>query len=147
MRKLFLFGLLALVSALSLSLNTSKALDFSGQRPQGLGLLRLPNEIFNEIASYWGVLPPSYYSFTYSGSYLTLTPSLEYAERTLALRALSQTCRGLREMCMPFLWRRLETCWVPKHQHDDRFQYIMTELRRKTDGILKANESIRAHVR
>ncbi|TCD67719.1 hypothetical protein EIP91_012017 [Steccherinum ochraceum] len=114
-------------------------------------LALLPAEILDEIISYWDVLPTRFYCMTYGATatqHIThILPRIEYAERTYTLRALSQTCKALRQVILPRLWSRLECCWVPQHKQGLRFQYVMELLRRKAKGMMEADDGLKSHVR
>ncbi|KAH8105283.1 hypothetical protein BXZ70DRAFT_1075318 [Cristinia sonorae] len=117
------------------------------QRPP---LALIPPELFDEIVAYWPTLPLRYYSDTYG---VAIAPHIEHATRTVTLRALSQTCRALRAVCLPRLWSRLETCWVPWSDKGDYpksgkwYTYVMLEMQRKANGLLASEEILRSYVR
>ncbi|KAG6861052.1 hypothetical protein C0995_004553 [Termitomyces sp. Mi166 len=73
------------------------------------GVFELPNEIWLEILSYF----PSVRIPTLKISTAPLL-SASTLEREHTLRALSQTCRTLRVVFLPELWKRFEVCATPR---------------------------------
>jgi len=61
------------------------------------------------------------------------------------LRALSQTCKDLRSVCLPPAWERLEACTHAKTS-GQFFKEVGTALERKSDGLLKCKHLL-PHVR
>ncbi|KAF7974252.1 hypothetical protein HWV62_13152 [Athelia sp. TMB] len=86
---------------------------FSGLHDK-TGIVALPSELLLEIAS----------NFT-EISVIEVRrnpPSLpdHYRQRFNALRALSQTCKELRSVCLPLAWERLEACTVAGPENGNR---------------------------
>jgi len=77
---------------------------FVSKPPDKTSLLSLPVELFDMILSYYNDIEED----DILGNPTTLP--LEYRERADVLRALSQTCKGLRAACLPLAWERMEAC-------------------------------------
>ena len=95
---------------------------------KGFELLELPLELIMEILSHFAHVPIS-------------------TGRTYALRALSQTCRSWRNLFLPLLWERLESCCsVMDVDSGNRFESNMNSLIRKS-ALVCENPEIASHVR
>ncbi len=106
-------------------------------------LASIPPELFDEIMSYFPILPLTWYY----GTSPTKVPDLRFFERTYILRVLSLTCKALRRITLPRLWSRLDTCCVPENWRRVWYKYVMQALKRKADGVAAADPSLRVHVR
>ncbi|KAF7796040.1 hypothetical protein EIP86_007210 [Pleurotus ostreatoroseus] len=73
-------------------------------------------------------------------------PHLKYAEREVILRSLSQTCKDLRRMALPLLWKRIDMCWVPEDERGHWYKYVMQELKRKASGACRVQDDLRGRV-
>ena len=111
-------------------------------------LANLPVELFYEIFSHFRTLTTEYYLLP---GYSNLPPpNLEYAERLLTLRAVSQTCRALRSLTLPLLWSSIETIWVPKELPKLGVPfptYQMIQLRRTASIVISSGHELRSCVR
>jgi hypothetical protein len=70
---------------------------------------------------------------------------VEYRERFATLRALSQTCKHLRSVCLPLAWERFEAC-THAQSAGQFFREVGTALERKSKGLLKCKHLL-PHVR
>jgi hypothetical protein len=73
------------------------------------------------------------------------TLPVKYRERFAILRALSQTCRDLRGVCLPLAWERLEAC-THGESSGQFFREVGTALERKSRGMMKCKHLF-PHVR
>ena len=103
----------------------------------------IPQELFDEIVSYFP--PPLPISYN-SNDMFPRPPRLKYAEREVILRSLSQTCKDLRRMAFPLLWKRIDMCWVPEDERGHWYKYVMQELKRKASGVSRAQADLRGRV-
>ncbi|KIM73044.1 hypothetical protein PILCRDRAFT_829424 [Piloderma croceum F 1598] len=69
-----------------------------------------------------------------------------YRERFASLRALSQTCKELREVCLPLAWERLEACTTAGDRQDMFFKEVGNNLERKCNGLMQ-NKHLLPYVR
>ena len=95
------------------------------------GIVDLPSELLLEIVSHF----PNISTVDILDNRRTL--SVDYRVRFASLRALSQTCKGLRAVCLPLAWERLEACTttgVPVQF----FKEVGTTLERKCNGLMKS---------
>jgi hypothetical protein len=69
-----------------------------------------------------------------------------YRERFASLRALSQTCRELREVCLPLAWERLEACTTADNRQSMFFKEVGNNLERKCNGLMQSTHLL-PHVR
>lgn len=68
----------------------------------------------------------------------------EYAERSDALRAITQTCRTLRRKFLPWLWERVEACVTPEC---DAWYIALGNVLESKCHILLKNPPLATHVR
>ena len=108
-------------------------------------VFKLPDETFLEILSYFPRI-----SFRYKvtdglrGVWgLTVLPA-EYVERLDVLRAITQTCRTLRQKFLSWLWERVEACVVP--DASAWYIYVGNTLERNYHILFK-NPPLATHVR
>ncbi|KAF5330546.1 hypothetical protein D9619_005234 [Psilocybe cf. subviscida] len=109
----------AMISQAKESLSTTRTawraqlpLDDGRQDPTRARVLDLPLELWTETLTYLRHMPSPMTSvdfqiLAYPRNY---NIPLEYLERTDVLRALSQTCRRLRNVFQPLAWQQLNTC-------------------------------------
>lgn len=95
------------------------------------GIAALPSELLLEIVSYFTEI---------SIADIRRNPRtlpVEYRERFSTLKALSQTCKDLRSVCLPLAWERLEACTTagPSHMF---YREVGVTLERKCSGLLKS---------
>lgn len=70
--------------------------------------------------------------------YLTIELSHKWRERSDTLRALSQTCRALRDTMLPLLWENVETCSRASEDDDlDMNKLAAYALRQYSLGLLR----------
>ena len=113
----------------------------------GSTLFKLPLELIMEILSYFNCLPIITNKLNLSLFGINPKVSRRYLERTDALRALSQTCRSWRNLFLPLLWERLESCCsVMDIDSGNRFESNMNSLIRKS-ALVCENPEIASHVR
>lgn len=110
-------------------------------------LATVPAEVLDEIFDYFLTFPPMSTSMPASMCNWSKPPNLQYSERTVALRAVSQTCRALRRVILPRLWSRIDACWVPEDERGHWYKYVMQELKRRARGVSAADPALRAQVR
>jgi hypothetical protein len=62
---------------------------------------------------------------------------LAYRERSASLRALSQTCKTLRKLCLPLAWETLEACTTtgPPNMF---YMAVGDSLERKCNGLMES---------
>ena len=97
-----------------------------------------------EILSYFPVINFRYKTTGYRGVWgVTFLPG-EYAERLNVLRAITQTCRTLRQKFLSWLWERVEACVVPNLSA--WYIYLGNALESRCHILLK-NPPLAAHVR
>ncbi|KAJ7574461.1 hypothetical protein C8J56DRAFT_472806 [Mycena floridula] len=95
-------------------------------------LLSLPVELFELVLDNFQGFP--------SETWLHVSyPDQALQERTLAFRALSQTCKALRQVMLHRLWENLETIWVPVRAKGIWHKYVMQALKRKADAVVKSD--------
>lgn len=104
---------------------------------------RLPPELFDEIISYFPILPPTFYANTAP----VPIPSLNHRQRTDVLRALSQSCRSLRQVAFPRLWRRLDVCFVPESSSGSWYQFCNANLKKKAEGVINSGHTLQNYIR
>ncbi|KAI0072618.1 hypothetical protein K474DRAFT_1686559 [Panus rudis PR-1116 ss-1] len=107
-------------------------------------LASLPAELFDEIISYFAVLPLHYY---YDTQGFGTTPDPRYRERTDVLRALSQTCRALRSVSFPRLWSRLDLCILDEEYQASWYKHAMQEIQCKAKGVISSSKELRESIR
>jgi hypothetical protein len=95
------------------------------------GIVTLPSELLLEIVSYF----PNISIVDILDNPRTL--SVDYRERFASLRALSQTCKELRCVCLPLAWERLEAC-TNAGTPVQFFKEVGTALKRKCDGLMNS---------
>ncbi|CAL1702730.1 unnamed protein product [Somion occarium] len=110
-------------------------------------LAKLPAELFDEIISYLRVLPLSFYYDTYYDKARGNLPHPQFRERTDALRALSATCRALRDISYHRLWSRLDICWVPSEEAGTWYKYVMQSLQTKSKGVVSSSDYLKESIR
>jgi F-box-like len=69
------------------------------------GLPALPTELLFEIISHFPAVPLP----MGKGDHCTVYPA-SYLEKPRILRALSQMCRSLRSVFLPYVWQKIEVC-------------------------------------
>jgi hypothetical protein len=113
---------------------THRNLASSSPKPDSLvhGSFPLPQELILEIISYFA-----------TKDYIDDDEIDAYFVCQAALRALSQTCRLLRSICLPALWEYLVCCY---RDNDDGVEYLSTKLRRMTFGLTE-NPTLAPYVR
>jgi hypothetical protein len=92
----------------------------------------LPSELLLEIVSHFP---------TISIDEIIVNPRILpaiYRERFASLRALSQTCKELREVCLPLAWERLEACTTATDRQDMFFKEVGNNLERKCNGLMQS---------
>ncbi|KIM73045.1 hypothetical protein PILCRDRAFT_93223 [Piloderma croceum F 1598] len=62
---------------------------------------------------------------------------LAYRERSASLRALSQTCKTLRKLCLPLAWETLEAC-TTTGSRNMFFKEVGESLERKCNGLMQS---------
>ncbi|KAF5330541.1 hypothetical protein D9619_005233 [Psilocybe cf. subviscida] len=108
----------AIISQAKDSLSTTRTckaqlpLDDDRQDPARARVLDLPLELWTETLTYLRQIPSPMTSvdfmiLAYPRNY---NIPAEFLERTDVLRALSQTCRRLRNVFLPLVWQQLDTC-------------------------------------
>lgn len=98
---------------------------------QKQGISALPSNLLLEISHYFLVI-------TVPDILANPTNlSVDYRERFYALKALSQTCKRLRIVCLPLAWERLEACTA--HGGTQFFKEVGIMLERKSSGMLKCD--------
>ncbi|KAJ6597639.1 hypothetical protein DFH09DRAFT_1304422 [Mycena vulgaris] len=116
------------------------------------GLPSLPVETLHEIISHFPGVPVP--CTVYTGRCL----SANHLARPEALRALSETCRRLRDVLIALSWERVEVCAsrrIPEGSSDSFSvelwssisKELVRELVRQTEVITIRNPSLAAHVR
>ena len=103
---------------------------FSGLHDK-TGIIALPSELLLEIVSNFAEI---------SVAEIRRNPPLlldHYRQRFAALRALSQTCKELRSVCLPLAWERLEACTVAGPE-SVFFRDIGEHLWRKCNGLINS---------
>jgi len=98
----------------------------------------LPYELYDDIIASMGVIPLSLNPG--KAIHLLFAPPSNYAERTLSLRALSQTSRHLRLLLWHRLWERVDI-------HCDRVYIEETGSWRSSLDAFKATISFLRHLR
>ena len=106
-------------------------------------LASIPPELFDEIITYYPVLPLNWHYDTSPTGF----PDLMYLERYTVLRALADTCKALRVVSLPRLWSRLDACLVPERARGTWYKYVMQELKRKAPGVCRAQYDLKSRVR
>ena len=108
-------------------------------------LLELPLELIMEIVSHFDCLPIITSKLNYGLFGADPRFSGRYLERIDALRALSQTCRSLRNLFFPLLWERLEPCLIPSDS--GKWSENNADLLMRVSGFVCDNPEIASHVR
>ena len=103
----------------------------------------IPQELFDEIVSYFPPPLPIAYN---PNDIFPRPPHLKYAEREVILRSLSQTCKDIRRMALPLLWKRIDMCWVPEDESGHWYKHVMQELKRKASGVCKVQADLKDRV-
>ena len=103
------------------------------------GIVTLPSELLLEIVSYF----PNISIVDILDNPRTLP--VDYRERFAVLRALSQTCRELRSVCLPLAWERLEAC-TNARTPAQFFKEVGTALKRKCVSLM-SSEHLLPYVR
>ena len=96
------------------------------------GITGLPSELLLEIVSYFPVISIDDIRLNPT----TLAPA--YRERFASLRALSQMCKDLREVCLPLAWERLEACTTATGENNMFYKEVGNTLERKCNGLAKS---------
>ncbi|PBK85878.1 hypothetical protein ARMGADRAFT_1169357 [Armillaria gallica] len=91
-----------------------------------------PPELLSEIFSHLQQLPLTFYYDTY---YLQAGIDNRWAERNKNIRVLSQTCRALKDAFQPWVWHRIDYCFIPETAQSLWYKYVMENLRRKAEGM------------
>ncbi|KAK0432466.1 hypothetical protein EV421DRAFT_1910965 [Armillaria borealis] len=107
-------------------------------------LATFPPELLSEIFSHLQQLPLTYYYDTYS---LGAGVDKCWAERNKSIRALSQTCRALKDALQPWVWQRIDCCFIPETAQSLWYKYVMENLQRKAEGMRSMSLEIRQSVR
>lgn len=95
-------------------------------------LATFPPELLSEIFSHLQQLPLTFYYDTY---HLRAGIDNRWAERNKSIRALSQTCRALKDALQPWVWHRIDCCFIPETAQSLWYKYVMENLRRKAEGM------------
>ena len=111
------------------------------------GFPSLPVELLLEVTSHLVRVPiPSYKQSVYSARYLA---------HHNTLRSLSQTCRSLRSIFLPHVWRRIEVCaskWIDNGWNSGRkilktiSKDIATELVRQLEIVTIRDPTLAQYV-
>ena len=104
----------------------------------------LPDETFLEILSYFPVIT---FRHRFTDRRSVWGPNFlpgEYVERLNILRAVTQTCRTLRQKFLSWLWEKVEACVMPGHSA--WYIYVGNVLESKCHILLK-NPPLATHVR
>lgn len=107
-------------------------------------VFKLPDETFLDILSYFPVIN---FRYKIAGQHRIWGANVlpgEYVERLDVLRAITQTCRMLRQKFLSWLWERVEACVVPNFSA--WYIYVGNVLESKCHILLK-NPSLTTHVR
>ena len=104
----------------------------------------LPDETFLEILSYFPAINFRYGFAHQRGLSNPNVLSGGYAERCNVLRAITQTCRALRQKFLPWLWEGVDACAVP---YDRAWYVYLGNLLENKCRILLKNPVLAAHVR
>ncbi|KAK0471504.1 hypothetical protein IW261DRAFT_1612060 [Armillaria novae-zelandiae] len=107
-------------------------------------LATFPPELLSEIFSHLQQLPLTFYFVT---SYVRIRINHRYAERNKSIRALSQTCRALKDVLQPWVWQRLDCCFMPETARSTWHNYAMENLQRKAEGMKSMPVEIQRNVR
>jgi hypothetical protein len=107
------------------------------QNPDNLihGPFPLPPELILEIIKHFGTGPEEYYAWGFAAVFQL------FRARQEALRALSQTSRFLRSVCLPLLWEYLNV-----YYHRQGSVGIAAKLERMILGLTE-NPTLAAYVR
>ena len=108
-------------------------------------LLELPLELIMEIISHFDFLPIITSKLNYELFGADPRFSGRYRERIDALRALSQTCRSLRNLFFLLLWERLEPCLIPSDS--GKWSENNANLLMRMSTFVCDNPEIASHVR
>ncbi|KAG9082246.1 hypothetical protein FS749_007007 [Ceratobasidium sp. UAMH 11750] len=101
------------------------------------GFLSLPHELLLKIANYFPkILPYDILLHETCVGHLTGAAS-GFQSRFNTLRALSQTCRFLREFYLPLLWERFEACLTSNTQAS-WYRDLGEAMERKSKGMLNS---------
>ena len=106
-------------------------------------LATIPPELFDEIFSYFSILPLDWYQDTSPEGF----PIPSYFDRTKVLRAIAGTCRALRLAALPRLWSRIDACHVPESSRGIWYKHVMEEMKTKAAGVGEMDATIRGYVR
>ncbi len=106
-------------------------------------LVKLPPELFDEIISYFPTIPSNFYAAAAPEP----VPSDEYCERTIVLRALSQSCKALRHVAFTRQWDRLDLCFVPDRVRSVWYKYVNDNIRKKAVGVVSSGSQVQDSIR
>ncbi|KAJ7592754.1 hypothetical protein C8J56DRAFT_856192 [Mycena floridula] len=107
----------------------------------------IPFELHREISSHWPEVPwPIDLIYDNPGLQYKARVPRERVERSQALWGLSQTCRKLREIYLPVLWRIVEACPLTSARERLRRAKFTSVLLRRTRCLLQSPD-IAPHVR
>ncbi|PBK62070.1 hypothetical protein ARMSODRAFT_964447 [Armillaria solidipes] len=107
-------------------------------------LATFPPELLSEIFSHLQQLPLTFYYDTYC---LSTGIDSRWAERNKSIRALSQTCRALKDALQPWVWQRIDCCFIPETAQSLWYKFVMENLQRKAEGMKSMPLEIRQSVR
>lgn len=99
---------------------------------------RLPPELLLMVAEYYPQISP----IAVIGCHNVMSPI--WRERHNVLRALSQTCRGMRDLFLPMLYEEVEAC-VQEDMAIPTAKFVSYVLRRQCLGLLRT-PLLAAHV-